>query len=178
MVRALTFAVVTAAAALIAGTAVGALSGARASDLVASPNVGRVVAWGCRGGDGGQCRVSAAARHGVIAIAAGAAHSLALTRDGIVIAWGCGGDPSSDGGQCAVPAAAQRGVIAIAAGTYDSLALRRGSVVAWGCGGDDEGQCRVPAAAQQRRDRDRGRRAPQPRADQGRQRHRLGLRRR
>ena len=54
----------------------------------------------------------------MIAIVAGGLHSLALTRDGSVVAWGCGGgNPSDDFGQCRVPTAASHHVIAIAAGS-------------------------------------------------------------
>src|SRR5438445_118149 len=86
----------------------------------AYPNADRVVAWGCGGRpDHGQCRVPVAARSGVIAIAAGYGHSLALKKGGSVVAWGCG---NYDFGQCRVPAAVRSGVIAIAAGYGHSLA--------------------------------------------------------
>ena len=73
-------------------------------------------------------------------IAGGAGHSLALTADGRVVAWG-----SNFYGQSTVPAAAQGGVIAVGAGLgRHSLALKAdGSVVAWGENAD--GQCTVPA---------------------------------
>ena len=64
---------------------------------------------------------------GVIAIAAGGMHSLALKSDGTVVAWGQNGI-----GQCTVPPDL-RGVIAIAAGMAHSLALTSdGSIVPWG----------------------------------------------
>ena len=64
---------------------------------------------------------------GVTAIAAGRSHSLALRRDGTVVAWG-----SDKDGQSQVPYGL-RDVTAIAAGAFHSLALRAdGSVVAWG----------------------------------------------
>ena len=80
----------------------------------------------------------------VTAIAAGTAQSLALRRDGSVVAWGCAG--TANFGQCDVPAGLG-GVTAIAAGTGFNLALKGdGTVVAWGCGGIvDFGQCNVPA---------------------------------
>ncbi len=54
---------------------------------------GRPVAWGCgTGGDLGQCNVPSGLS-GVTAISAGYAHSLALKRDGTVVAWGCGAWP-------------------------------------------------------------------------------------
>jgi alpha-tubulin suppressor-like RCC1 family protein len=61
----------------------------------------------------------------VIAIAAGASHSLALTKGGRVLAWGCG--DYENYGQCRVPAAAKSRVFAIAAGHYHGLALKLGS---------------------------------------------------
>jgi hypothetical protein len=76
---------------------------------------------------------------GVIAIAAGAEHSLALRLDGTVVAWGHNGTALS-----MVPPDLA-GVIAIAAGDYHSLALKLdGTVVAWG--GNYFGQSTVPAS--------------------------------
>src|SRR5438874_11198116 len=90
---------------------------------------GRVVAWGCQGGGNwGQCNIPAGLT-AVTAVAAGQYHSLALRRDGTVVAWGCGANAP---GQCSVPTGLS-GVTAIAAGTDHSLALRSdGTVVAWG----------------------------------------------
>ena len=66
---------------------------------------------------------------GVIAIAAGDEHSLALKEDGTVVAWG-----SNNAGQRTVPAGLNR-VVAIAAGHDYSLALKDdGTVVGWGSG--------------------------------------------
>ncbi|HEV2208313.1 MAG TPA: M6 family metalloprotease domain-containing protein [Verrucomicrobiae bacterium] len=75
----------------------------------------------------------------VIAIAAGSWHTLALGRNGRVLAWGENYD-----GQCNVPA--NLGPIqALAGGGYHSLALRRdGTVVGWGANG--YGQATPPAA--------------------------------
>ena len=74
----------------------------------------------------------------VIAVAAGAWHSLALRSDGTVLAWGDDSD-----GQCDVPLTLQP-ALTIAGGGYHSLALQaNGSVVAWGA--DDYGQTNVPA---------------------------------
>ena len=65
--------------------------------------------------------------HRVAAIAAGYSHSLALTAEGGVVAWG-----SNLSGQTEVPAGLTN-VGAIAAGEYHSLALTAdGGVVAWG----------------------------------------------
>ena len=84
----------------------------------------------------GQSEVVAEATN-VIAVAAGAAHSLALKADGAVAAWG---DDSV--GQCAVPSALTDAV-AIAAGGYHGLAIRaNGTVAAWGA--DDYGQTNAP----------------------------------
>ena len=73
----------------------------------------------------------------VVAIAAGASHSLALKRDGTVVAWG-----NNDAGQTAVPVNLNN-VVAIAAGYQHSLALKQdGTVVAWGT--NNLGQTGVP----------------------------------
>ena len=108
---------------------------------------GSVVAWGCGTIhqshadtvlDWGQCDVPAAAKSGVTAIAAGTQSSLALNRDGRVVAWGCRVSRGRE--YCTVPAAAKNAVTAVAPG----MVLKRdGGVVAWGCCGKD----RVPTAA-------------------------------
>ena len=75
---------------------------------------------------------------GVMAIAAGGYHSLALLEDGTVMAWGEGGsgelgDGTTSSSDVPVPVSGLSEVVAIAAGEYSSLALRRdGTVVAWG----------------------------------------------
>jgi hypothetical protein len=75
---------------------------------------------------------------GVTAIAAGAAHSLALKSDGIVIAWGW-----NSSGQITVPPGLAN-VVAIAAGAAHSLALKSdGTVVGWG--DNTCGQIKVPS---------------------------------
>ncbi|RIE01608.1 hypothetical protein D3H35_25020 [Cohnella faecalis] len=75
---------------------------------------------------------------GVVAIAAGTAHSLALKSDGTVVGWGY-----NTNGETNVPAGLT-GVVAIAAGAAHSLALKSdGTVVAWGK--SDVGQTNVPA---------------------------------
>lgn len=85
--------------------------------------------------------VPSAARSGVIAIAAGYHHALALKDDGSVVAWGI-----NEQGQTNVPPSALGQVVAIAAGVYHSLALRSdGSVVAWG--DNHLGQSAVPPGA-------------------------------
>ncbi|HRV03910.1 MAG TPA: hypothetical protein P5025_02530, partial [Candidatus Ratteibacteria bacterium] len=63
----------------------------------------------------------------VIAIAAGSQHTVALKKDGTVVAWGYNRD-----GQCNVPAGLKN-VIAIAAGEKHTAALLRNrQVVVWG----------------------------------------------
>ncbi len=75
---------------------------------------------------------------GVVAVAAGADHGLALDCNGQVYAWG-----NDELGQADVPAELN-GVVAIAAGDGFSLALRAdGTVAAWGA--DDRGQTSLPA---------------------------------
>ncbi len=82
---------------------------------------------------------------GVIAIAAGAYHSLALKSDGTVVAWGGDfseqlGDGANDVDQPAPVlvhtvsgGGVLSGIVAIAAGGYHTLALKSdGTVVAWG----------------------------------------------
>jgi hypothetical protein len=74
----------------------------------------------------------------LVAVAAGAWHSLGLKADGTVLAWG-----NDASGQCEVPSALTDAV-AIAAGGYHNLAIRaNGAVAAWGA--DDYGQATVPA---------------------------------
>ena len=73
----------------------------------------------------------------VVAIAAGAWHSLALRANGLVVSWG-----NDFNGQSDVPSDLTDAV-AIAAGAFHSLAIRaNGTVAAWGA--DDYGQSSVP----------------------------------
>ena len=70
----------------------------------------------------------------VIAVAAGATHSLALRADSTVAAWGDG-----TYGQILVPLGLTN-VVAVAAGDLHSLALKSdGTVVAWGAGTANSG---------------------------------------
>jgi alpha-tubulin suppressor-like RCC1 family protein len=60
-------------------------------------------------------------------VSAGYYHSLALRKDGTVVAWG-----GNEGGQTEVPAGLS-GVVSVSAGGMNSLALKKdGTVVAWG----------------------------------------------
>lgn len=71
----------------------------------------------------------------MVAIAAGAAHSVALKSDGTVVCWG-----SNDRRQAEIPANLSR-IARIAAGDYHTLALsREGGLFAWG----DTAQKQVP----------------------------------
>lgn len=108
---------------------------------------GGVVAWGQN--DGGQVVPPPLTTDGVIGVAAGLVHSLALLRDGSVVAWG-----SDFRGQSSIPGgrripwsgnpenksdrAATHGlsdVVAIAAGAWHSMALTRsGDLISWGWG--------------------------------------------
>ncbi len=98
---------------------------------------GEVVAWG--DDDFGQCAVPSAARNGVVAIAAGQGHTLALKSNGQLLAWGW-----NTSGQTDIPLATLNGSVAIAAGQGHSVALRNdGIVLAWG--NNAEGQTNVPA---------------------------------
>ena len=74
-----------------------------------------VVAWGSN--NKGQTRVPAGLS-GVVAIAAGVFHTVALKQDGTVVAWG-----KNDDGQTTVPAGLS-GVVAIAAGYEHTVALK------------------------------------------------------
>lgn len=85
---------------------------------------GTVIAWGLN--DHGQSSVPTNL-NGVVAIAGGGCHSLALKRDRTVLAWG-----NNNSGQSNVPENLT-GIVKIAAGHQHSLALKGdGTVVAWG----------------------------------------------
>ena len=105
------------------------------SGAAAAAVPGSVVAWGYNAY--GQSTVPAGLS-GVVAIAAGEQHTVALKQNGAVVAWGATGQ-----GQTNVPPGLS-GVVAIAAGSLHTLALKSaGTVVAWGR--NDEGQSTVPA---------------------------------
>lgn len=97
---------------------------------------GTVSAFGSN--SNGQTNIPAGALSGVIAIASGEYHTLALRGDQTLLAWG-----SSFYSQTTVPPALQGRTLAIAAGGYHSLALDiDGKVTAWGSNGS--GQLSVP----------------------------------
>jgi hypothetical protein len=125
------------AAALTGGWLTLALAGPIAAQAEADQILpGGVVAWG----DPIASTVPAQAKSGIVAIAAGGEHALALTSGSQVVAWGL-----NDHGQTNVPADLGK-VTKIAAGQSFSVALKAdGSVVAWG--DDSEHQTDVPAAA-------------------------------
>ncbi len=98
---------------------------------------GEVIGWG--DDSHGQIDIPAAAKSGVIGVAAGCNHSLAVKSNGSIVAWG---DDSY--GQTDVPAAASSGVVAAVAGCNFNLALKtNGTIVAWGDNGF--GQTKVPS---------------------------------
>jgi hypothetical protein len=94
---------------------------------------GTVVAWGL---DRSRQATPPAGLSGVVAVAAGASHSLAVRQDGTVVGWGTA--------SAATPPVGLSGVTAVAAGDVFSLGLRHdGTVVGWG--GNDSGQASPPA---------------------------------
>ena len=95
----------------------------------------RVAGWGYNGYR--QCNPPEGL-DGVVEVAAGSTHTLALKADGTVVAWG-----DNSYGQSSVPPGLDE-VVDIAAGGTFSLALKSdGRVVAWGF--HQDGQCDVPA---------------------------------
>jgi hypothetical protein len=101
----------------------------------AAAGQGTVVAWG--GNTFGEQNVPAGLT-GVVQIAAGKWHALAVKSDGTVVGWGLNSD-----GQANPPAGLNQVKMA-AGGLFHSLALKTdGTVVAWGSNSD--GQLNIPA---------------------------------
>lgn len=131
---------------IVVSNAYGVVSSAKAVVQVA-----QVAAWG--DDSAGQTDVPSGLV-GVVQVAGGDYHSLALRANGTVVAWGGGLLQSNlNFGQTIVPADLTNAV-AIAAGGYHSLALRAdGTVTAWGAGSSNSsgsglyqfGQASVPA---------------------------------
>ncbi len=144
----------------LAGKTVIAIAGGYTHSL-ALANDGTVYAWGQNtygqfgNGTGADSAIPVAvdmtgalAGKAVIAIAAGERHSLALTSDGKVYAWGYNGfgELGRSGADSAVPVAvdtsgvlAGKAIVAIAAGNIHSLALASdGTVYAWGYNGSGQ----------------------------------------
>ena len=111
---------------VVVNNAIGTTAGARATLSVV-----RVAAWGENAY--GQSQVPSNACE-VVAIAAGSGHSLALQRNGTVVAWG----DTNWNAQSRVPSSLTN-VAALAAGGWHSLAAcSNGAVVAWGYNGDNQ----------------------------------------
>ncbi len=88
-----------------------------------------------------QCALSPTATN-LIAVGAGAWHTIGLRADGSITAWGNDAD-----GECTVPPDLTN-AIAIAAGGYHSIAIRAdGSVTSWGA--NDYGQLDIPTGLKQ-----------------------------
>jgi alpha-tubulin suppressor-like RCC1 family protein len=136
------------AAALCAVASICSLMGspvARAARSAAT-HAGIVTAWGFNEDgelgngttEGSNLPVAVSGLRGVMAIAAGGNHSLALLSDGTVMAWGDNsygqlGDGSSKSGHVPVAVRGLSEATAVAAGEFHSLALlRNGTVMAWG----------------------------------------------
>jgi hypothetical protein len=128
---------VVAAASLATAFLAVAWSGPLAGPVAAATVPGTVVGWGYNHSH--QIDIPDEAQSGVIQVAAGCNHSLALKSNGKVIAWG-----DDTFGQTEVPVAAQSGVIAVSAGCEHSLALKsNGQIVAWG--DSSNGKTTVPS---------------------------------
>jgi alpha-tubulin suppressor-like RCC1 family protein len=101
--------------------------------------MGELYGWGDN--SAGQTTIPVTARVGAMQIGAGDDFSVALVRDGTVVAWG-----KNDLGQTTVPISATSQVTQIAVGTNHTLALKLdGTVVAWG--DNAMGQTTVPISA-------------------------------
>jgi alpha-tubulin suppressor-like RCC1 family protein len=117
---------------LVVTNATGPLVGPAVFVRVVVPT--EVRAWG--NGGFGQTTVPSGLA-GVVGLAAGGSHSVALKSDGSVVAWG-----NNDFGRTTIPSGLT-GVVAVAGGGSHSLALKSdGTVVAWGYNGF--GQTTIP----------------------------------
>jgi alpha-tubulin suppressor-like RCC1 family protein len=109
---------------IVVSNGLGSVTSSVATLEISEGFAGKVVGWGVH--DGSQT-VAPDSLDGVIDVAAGGAHTVAVKQDGTVVAWG-----SDEDGQSSVPPGL-RNVVAVAAGTYHSAALRaNGTVRAWG----------------------------------------------
>jgi len=91
-----------------------------------------IVGWGS------MVVVEPSALEDLVTVAGGERHSLGLTSDGTIVAWG-----ANYYGQCDVPAP-NADFVAVSGGAVHSLGLKSdGTIVAWGL--SVEGQCDVPA---------------------------------
>ena len=96
---------------------------------------GRVYGWGSNSLK--QLTFPSTTAKDIVAIAAGQAHVLALTKKGTVIAWG-----DNKALQTKLPKG-MKDIVGIAGGAYHSLALtKKGTVIAWGS--NTAGQTKVP----------------------------------
>jgi alpha-tubulin suppressor-like RCC1 family protein len=141
----------------------GALVAGAEHTVLATPQ-GLLYAWGRNNfgqiGDGSTTTPRTAPKAipsvtGVISLAAGDSHTLALTWDGRVFAWGYNnsgrlGDGTTQNQSSPVLVPSLSNVVAIAAGASHSLALTaNGSVYAWGVGTSGQlGQGSTPASLQ------------------------------
>ncbi len=110
---------------------------------VAVDSVGQVWTWGGAAQQRGQAadaRIPAAlpGASGIVSVAAGNSHTLALKIDGAVLAWGSNGEGqlginSQTAQSVPVPVVGLTGVVAVAAGAANSVALKAdGTVWTWG----------------------------------------------
>jgi alpha-tubulin suppressor-like RCC1 family protein len=141
------------AAGLLCGMLTAPLGQGRAAAAVAGVvNTQTAVSWGFDGlgelGDGTTNSRSlfgtVDAGSGIVQVAAGLDHGLAVTSSGTVYAWGSNGDGQLGNGTTTmqtvpVQVTGLTGVVAVAAGYFHSMALRSdGTVWAWGDNADGE----------------------------------------